>query len=233
MPKTPPKTGADLPRDEGKGFLQRWSARKSNAARHGNPPSDRDRPPADIDQAHPAAASDTETANAATDDAPTVTEADLENLTYESDYTRFMSKKVPETLRRQALRQLWRSDPILANIDGLCDYDGDYTDAALVVANLQTAYRVGKGFLTDEELAENRARGNPVDEPETAEAAANEPPEADTTTETSEPAPDQPQAHSPMTEAGPEIEHAAAETSPSPEQQENLADTPAPSSRDT
>ena len=76
---------------------------------------------------------------------------DIEALTYDSDYTQFMQEGVPEALKRRALRQLWRSDPILANVDGLNDYDGDFTDAALAVDVLKTIHKVGRGYLTDED----------------------------------------------------------------------------------
>ena len=63
------------------------------------------------------------------------------------DIAAFMQKTVPERLRRRALRQLWRLNPVLANLDGLNDYDGDYTDAAMVKPGMKTAYQVGKGML--------------------------------------------------------------------------------------
>ncbi len=143
MPRDPDNNG-----ESETGFLQRWSDRKTQAARGKDPDqvTPTDEPPTDASEA-------TATTEPANDD-PSVTEADLEGLTYESDYTKFMGEGVPEALRRRALRQLWRSDPILANVDGLCDYDDDFTDAALVVTNLQSAYRVGKGYLTDEEVGE-------------------------------------------------------------------------------
>lgn len=90
-------------------------------------------------------------------DAETQNEEDFENfdfdsLDYDSDYTRFMGKNVPEAVRRRALRMLWGSNPILANIDGLNDYDEDFTDAALAVTGLlKTSYKVGSGYLTEEE----------------------------------------------------------------------------------
>lgn len=62
---------------------------------------------------------------------------------------------VPQRLRARALRRLWRLNPVLANVDGLVDYGQDFTDAAMVVENLQTAYQVGKGMLSRfEALAE-------------------------------------------------------------------------------
>ncbi|MFQ6547962.1 DUF3306 domain-containing protein [Aestuariibius sp. 2305UL40-4] len=59
----------------------------------------------------------------------------------------FMKEAVPEHLRRRALRALWKTNPVLANVDGLVDYGGDFTDSAMVVENMQTAYQVGKGML--------------------------------------------------------------------------------------
>ena len=136
------------PGAEDDGFLARWSRRKREA--NVAPESNVAPPPENTTaQGAPAEPSD---AHATEPASPPVSEADLENLSYESDYTKFMQDGVPEVLRRRALRQLWRSDPILANVDGLCDYDDDFTDAALAVKVLQTAHRVGKGYLTDEEL---------------------------------------------------------------------------------
>ena len=63
------------------------------------------------------------------------------------DFSAFMAKAVPDRLRRRALRRLWISNPVLANLDELVDYGEDFTDAATIVENLQTAYRVGKGML--------------------------------------------------------------------------------------
>ena len=65
---------------------------------------------------------------------------DVETLDYDSDFTVFMHEKVPEALRRRALRALWHSNPILANVDGLNDYDEDFTDSATVVEGLKAAY---------------------------------------------------------------------------------------------
>jgi len=111
-------------------------------------------------------------------------ESDIEKLKYEDDFTVFLKKNAPDHLKRLALRKLWQSHPVFAVLDGLNDYDEDFTDAALVVEGLQTAYRVGKGHLTDDELEEmtNVEDGEvedieDVDEIETTdtEAASDEP----------------------------------------------------------
>lgn len=64
------------------------------------------------------------------------------------DFSAFMSKAVPTRLRNRALRKLWLSDPALANLDALVDYGEDFTDSAMAVENIQTAYQVGKGMLS-------------------------------------------------------------------------------------
>lgn len=63
------------------------------------------------------------------------------------DFSAFMTKAVPDRIRRRALRLLWRTNPVLANLDELVDYGEDFTDGAMVVENLQTTYQVGKGML--------------------------------------------------------------------------------------
>ncbi|MFT5509000.1 MAG: hypothetical protein ACI89J_002077 [Hyphomicrobiaceae bacterium] len=172
MPETPtkpPSTNPTLATEdpEAGGFLQRWSQRKVDAAAPTEPQSPTQTAALDAEDAALPHATDGEATDGpqsgeqAADAPPPVTEADLENLTYQSDYTKFMGEHVPEAIRRRALHQLWRSDPILANLDGLCDYDDDFTDAALAVKVLKTAHKVGQGYLTDEEVSANRARGKP------------------------------------------------------------------------
>jgi len=63
------------------------------------------------------------------------------------DFAAFMKAAVPEHLRRRALRRLWLSDPVLANVDGLIDYGDDFTDSATVIGSLKTSYQVGRGML--------------------------------------------------------------------------------------
>lgn len=90
---------------------------------------------------------------------------DPESLQAGDDFSGFMAKAVPDRLRRRALRQLWGSNPVLANIDGLVDYGEDFTDASMVVENMQTAYQVGKGMLKHvEEMALQEELANAADE---------------------------------------------------------------------
>ncbi|MEX0348136.1 MAG: DUF3306 domain-containing protein [Paracoccaceae bacterium] len=80
----------------------------------------------------------------------------------------FLKAELPQRLKTRALRRLWRLNPTLANLDGLVDYGEDYTDAATVVENLQTAYQVGKGMLTAfvEEQDEDAVEADAVQETE-------------------------------------------------------------------
>ena len=115
---------------------------------------------------------------------------DPDSLKQGDDFSAFMAKAVPERLRRRALRRLWLSNPVLANLDELLDYGEDFTDAATVIADMQSVYRVGKGMVRDEDLteaagdaaepeaepAEEEAADDP-DEPETASAPEEDAPE--------------------------------------------------------
>lgn len=83
---------------------------------------------------------------------------DIESLDASSDYTGFMSSKVSDTVRNMALRKLWRSDSVFANLDGLIDYGEDFTDAATVVEGMKSVYTVGRGMVDYEaEEAAKRA----------------------------------------------------------------------------
>lgn len=74
-----------------------------------------------------------------------------------TDITGFMRKEIPELLRRRALRALWRSNPVLAVLDGLNDYDEDFSNAATTVNGVQTLYKVGKGMFDKAARAAERA----------------------------------------------------------------------------
>lgn len=183
-----------MTQSEDEGFLARWSRRK-RATAAGQPvlaepgaaaePQDAGGEPPDLAAECDAA----DTADTAARDGGgggnkkllkrMLTEADFADvdfkaLDFKSDYTRFMQQGVPDQVRNKALRQLWASDPIMANMDGLHDYWDDYTDAAVAVpaGTLKTAYRIGKGFLSDDEVAQWEALGKPEAAPETAVAGA-------------------------------------------------------------
>ena len=101
-------------------------------------------------------------------DAELLEELDLPDpstLVMGDDFSVFMSKTVPDRIRRRALRTLWRSNPVLANVDMLVDYGEDFTDAAMAVENIQTAYQVGKGMLkhVQEMARQAEERENPTE----------------------------------------------------------------------
>lgn len=104
-----------------------------------------------------------------------------DDLTAGDDFSAFMSKTVPARLRNRALRKLWLSNPVLANLDDLVDYAGDYTDAANTGEPVKTAYQVGKGLMKHvEELARLRdpapeTATDDVDPPETSAIHTEEP----------------------------------------------------------
>lgn len=156
------------------GFLNRWARRKQRAARESEAKPGPETP-------GPAEPSEAERAEAEArrqeliDSLP-----EPEQLGPEDDYTQFLQDGVPDDLRQRALRRLWTSNPVFANLDGLNDYDLDYTDAATVVENLKTAFQAGRGMVTKEEreaeaaAAERAARGEPDPETDTPDDGGSE-----------------------------------------------------------
>ena len=124
--------------------LSRWSRRKMKA-RRGRPEAD----PEDIlEPAETPLVEQPETELSPEEEAEVLRRLDLpepESLKAGDDFSRFLQSGVPDQIRRKALRLLWRSNPILANVDGLVDYGEDFTDAATVIENLKTVFVVGHG----------------------------------------------------------------------------------------
>lgn len=133
-----------------------------------------------------------------------------------TDITGFMRKEIPELLRRKALRALWKSNPVLAVLDGLNDYDEDFTDAAHAGKVVKTLYKVGQGMFDKTakpvEQAPDNLEGRATVESPTDIAA---PPEATTVAEL--PEPDNTVKPSTQTRAlAPEPEVAEEELEPAP-----------------
>lgn len=105
---------------------------------------------------------------------------DPDSMVEGDDFSAFLKSAVPERIRLRALRRLWTTNPVLANLDGLIEYGEDFTDAATVLENLQTAYRVGEGMarhvMAMAEQAQAEQDGTAPDEPEsvTAESETEE-----------------------------------------------------------
>lgn len=72
------------------------------------------------------------------------------------DVKGFMRKEIPEALRRRALRSLWRSNPVLAVLDGLNDYDEDFNTVKTGADGVKTLYQVGKGMFDKVKRAEEK-----------------------------------------------------------------------------
>ncbi len=149
--------------ENGKNPLHRWSERKAKARREEALVSE-EQPVAVVEGEDVVKGEENEPAKVAVEDLP-----DIDSLDADSDYTVFMGEGVPETLKKLALRKLWRSDPVLANVDGLVDYGEDFTVSTLVGDAVKTAYRVGKGFVDDEE--EDEELGEDEAEAEVAQSA--------------------------------------------------------------
>lgn len=82
----------------------------------------------------------------------------------------FLKAQLPQRLKTRALRSFWRTNPVLACLDGLNDYDDDYTAAATAGKPVNTIYQVGRGMVAKiEEVL--TAEG---DTPEAAEENAPE-----------------------------------------------------------
>ncbi|SNS27171.1 DUF3306 domain-containing protein [Tropicimonas sediminicola] len=135
-----------------------------------------------------------EAALAERDDAEILAELGLpepETLETSEQVRAFLASAVPQRLKTRALRRLWTTNPVLANLDGLNDYDTDFTDAATCVENIQTLYKVGRGMV-DRALEVPADPAPEQDAPDETEApeeliAANEPPSAEEPAETDAP----------------------------------------------
>jgi len=153
-------------RDEEAGFASRWSRLKRGAAVE-------DVAPGEV----PAAAEDAELAELSDAEAlERLGLPDPDTLKPGDDFAAFMAKAVPARLRTRALRKLWLSNPVLANLDMLVDYGEDFTDSAKVVESVQTIYQVGRGMVdklaADEPEPELPSDDEPAAIPPTDEAGA-------------------------------------------------------------
>ena len=124
---------------EDKGFLSRWSDRKLK--------NETDVPSAVEADSNEETLGEDEFEGKSDDEILSILELpDPEKLKLGDTVEKFMDGRVPERIRARALRAFWKTNPVLANIDGLDEYCDDYTDAATVIENLQTIYEVGKGY---------------------------------------------------------------------------------------
>ena len=128
-------------------FLKRWSRDKLTKTHD----ADSLDSIVEIDEEQAALPDIPESETDAPDDQPPPDLPPIDSLDSESDYTPFLGENVPEELTRKALRKLWGSDPVFANLDGLNDYDDDYSKLGIVKTIVETAYKVGKGIVSEDE----------------------------------------------------------------------------------
>jgi hypothetical protein len=144
--------------DDDGSLLSRWAMRKRAVAQQEKAEHEQ----ADIEAEAQVALADPERIGTAAEPEEETDEQILERLGLPDpdamekgdDFSAFMTSTVPARIRNRALRRLWISNPVLANLDELVDYGEDFTDAATVIENLQTAYQVGRGFMRDEDYAD-------------------------------------------------------------------------------
>ena len=127
------------------GFLARWSrlkqAERAKAAPRndtlpgGSPPAAAGEPPSELPP--------------------------LDSLSKDSDFTVFMRPGVPEELRNAALRRLWTSDPVYANLDGLLEYGEDFAAPFQAAGVVATVYRVLEGMPDPEKAPDDPAAAEP------------------------------------------------------------------------
>ena len=151
---------------EDKGRLARWAQRKAAARqrRGGAAPAIAEESaalPATAEEPPVEAKAEPEQAG---QPAPEHDLPDIESLGAGSDFSVFMKDGVPAELRRLALRKLWASDPVFKVIDEMVEYGEDYTDAAMVVEGMKSAWEPGRGYAREDPPKEE-----PV--PEAAETA--------------------------------------------------------------
>ncbi len=124
---------------------------------------------------------------------------DLATINEKTDMSVFLKAGVPAALRNKALATLWRSNPVYACLDGLNDYDDDYSAPGLIMKTYKSAWQIGRGYL------------DAVAPPEKT-ASAESPAEAEE--EAARTSPDEPAGPSQTEAEQPEIEAAHMEAAP-------------------
>ncbi len=137
-------------------FLKRWSRLKREGGR-------------DAGQAQAPAPQD-EMAQEARADA--AIPEDLENFDAgaldpeTADFSRFVRDDVPGDIQRMALRKLWESDETLACMDGLNDYDEDFTPSGVAAAAADFMRRAAQWLEEEEEDTETASTAKDTPEAE-------------------------------------------------------------------
>lgn len=99
---------------------------------------------------------------------------DPDTLQQGDDFAAFMRADVPQRLRRRALRTLWRSNPVLACLDDLAEYNEDFNAEWFAGGIIQTTYQVGKGMLAHVQEMERQKAAEEAEAAEMSDPAPAE-----------------------------------------------------------
>lgn len=134
-------------------FFRRWSTRKQSGVRDEVVGSS-DSPELVEEQTAPSDGRQAQQEMLSPDDLP-----DPETLGRDADWSVFMKSNVPAELRRRAMQQLWRVDPVYANLDGLVDYADDYNDPVMLSRKVKTLFQVGRGMVMPDDEPQDVPEG--------------------------------------------------------------------------
>ena len=137
-------------REDGR-FLERWSRRKRDNE------SEKERRIDTPDDAGPSAVDPDERRLELEKNRKAAEAIDLDSLDADSDFSPFLKDGVPRALKAAAMRVLWRSNPVFANLDGLNDYDENFANPELIKKFAGSAWQVGKGYLFDDDNVDGQA----------------------------------------------------------------------------
>jgi len=212
----PPPMTADANTPEGLS-LKRWSRRKLEAARAKAAPAIPAAPSSPAVASAPAAASvPMDAAQPASVPAPAETLPPIESLTIDSDFAAFLQPKVDETLKRLALKQLFR-DPRFNVMDGLDVYIDDYSKPDPISPDIVRQMVQGR-YIFDPPQTRINAQGHVEDVPP-EEAALDRPADAAAVAADTPPQPssaDAAAAAAPLQPSTAEAPAAAESASPAP-----------------
>lgn len=154
---------ADKP--EANSFLERWSQRKAKSRQDElDNPVDED--VSALAETEADAGDEAEETTEETSEEQGLSDSELceryelphpEECTDPEELDGFFSRPLPDRLKQLAMRRMWRINPLFKFADEMVEYGENYTDAATVIPDMQTAYKVGKGYL-DKILAEQKEK---------------------------------------------------------------------------
>jgi len=99
----------------------------------------------------------------------------IDSLKEKSDFTPFFASNVPDFLKRQAYKALWKSSPFFNFRDGMNDYDENYRLIDKLITAADSAYKPGKGYgLEDDDREDDAGDGDDGGEEVAEEASGGE-----------------------------------------------------------